>query len=139
MSPRNEKTYFLHMRKQRHRSAAASADLPLCFHFINSTCTIIRIFKPLAICRGCTAWFVSDLVGNPKDRLSHDAAQCYFFVFSSLCCYQCFAVDLRLCFFAYAKSRFSHDEAQLCHFMHLDMNNSYCINNQRQELSPHPV
>ena len=69
----NEKTYFLQMRKQRHRSAAA--DLPFCFHFINSTCTIIQIFKPLTIFRGCTAWFVSDLVRNPKDRLSHDAAQ----------------------------------------------------------------
>ena len=27
---------------------------------------------PQAIC-GCTAWFVSDLVKNPKDRFSRDA------------------------------------------------------------------
>ena len=31
-------------------------------------------FKPLAILFGCTAPFVSDLVGNPEDRFSHDAA-----------------------------------------------------------------
>ena len=31
-------------------------------------------FKPLAIFRGCTARFVSDLVGNPEDRFSHNEA-----------------------------------------------------------------
>ena len=34
----------------------------------------IRNFKPLAILCGCTAWFVSDLVGNPEDRFSHNEA-----------------------------------------------------------------
>ena len=29
-------------------------------------------FKPLAIFCDCTVWFVSDLVGNPEDRFSHD-------------------------------------------------------------------
>ena len=33
-----------------------------------------RNFKPLAIFRGCTARFVSDLVGNPEDRFSHNEA-----------------------------------------------------------------
>ena len=28
-------------------------------------------FKPLAIFCNCTAWFVSDAFGNPKDRFSH--------------------------------------------------------------------
>ena len=28
----------------------------------------------IAIFCGCTAWFVSDLVGNPEDRFSHDLA-----------------------------------------------------------------
>ena len=31
--------------------------------------------KPLAILCCCTARFVSDLVGNPQDKVSHDAAQ----------------------------------------------------------------
>ena len=31
-------------------------------------------FKPLAIFCGCTARFVSDLVGNPENRFSHDEA-----------------------------------------------------------------
>ena len=31
-------------------------------------------FKALAIFCGCTAWFVSDLVSNPKDRFSQDTA-----------------------------------------------------------------
>ena len=33
-----------------------------------------RNFKPQAIFCGCTAWFVSDLVGNPEDRFSHNEA-----------------------------------------------------------------
>ena len=39
-------------------------------------------FKPLAIFRGYTGWFVSDLVRNPKDRSSHDAAHRFFFAFA---------------------------------------------------------
>ena len=35
---------------------------------------LIQNFKPLTIFCGCTALFVSELVGNPKDRFSHDAA-----------------------------------------------------------------
>ena len=31
-------------------------------------------FKPLAILCGCTARFLSDLVGNPEDRFSHNEA-----------------------------------------------------------------
>ena len=37
----------------------------------------MQYFKPLAILCGCTARFVSDLVGNPEDRFSHNEA--YFF------------------------------------------------------------
>ena len=36
------------------------------FYFLN--------FKPLVIFCGCTARFVSDLVGNPEDRFSHNEA-----------------------------------------------------------------
>ena len=32
-------------------------------------------FKPLAILSGCTAWFVSDLVGNPEDWFSHNKGE----------------------------------------------------------------
>ena len=54
------------------------ADQRLCFRYTDST--IPRIFKceisfkPLAIFCGCTARFVSDLVGNTEDRFSHDEA-----------------------------------------------------------------
>ena len=44
--------------------------------YINQNC------QPLAIFCGCTARFVSDLVGNPEDRFSHNEAQIpvvYFF------------------------------------------------------------
>ena len=34
-----------------------------------------RDFKPLTSFRGCTAWFVSDMVRNPEERFSHGAAQ----------------------------------------------------------------
>ena len=34
----------------------------------------IRNFMPLDIFSGCTARFVSDLVGNPEDRFSHNEA-----------------------------------------------------------------
>ena len=35
----------------------------------------MRNVKPLTILCGCTARFVSDLVGNPEDRFSHNEAQ----------------------------------------------------------------
>ena len=34
----------------------------------------IRNFKPLVIFCECTDLFVLDMVGNPKDRISHDTA-----------------------------------------------------------------
>ena len=54
-------------------SGNREADHRLCFRYIDST--IIRIFKLLDIFCSCTAWFVSDLVGNPEDRFSHNEAQ----------------------------------------------------------------
>ena len=48
------------------------ADQRLCFRYTYST--IIRNFQPLAIFCGCTARFLSDLVGNPEDRFSHNEA-----------------------------------------------------------------
>ena len=63
------------------------ADQRLCFRYINSTIPFLsksEIFKPLAIFCGCAARFVSDLVGNPEDRFSHNeahiiVAKCYVF------------------------------------------------------------
>ena len=49
----------------------------LCFRYTDSAIPLLpkyEIFNPLAILCGCTAWFVSDLVGNPEDRFSHNEA-----------------------------------------------------------------
>ena len=58
------------------------ADQRLCFHYIDSTIPQIskseRNFKLLTIFCGCTARFVSDLVGNPEDRFSHKEAHMQF-------------------------------------------------------------
>ena len=53
----------------------SEADQRLCFRYTDSTISLllikIRNFKPPAIFCGCTARFMSDLVGNPEDRFSH--------------------------------------------------------------------
>ena len=52
-------------------------DQRLCFRYLDSTIPLLsksKNFKPLAIFRGCKAWFVSDLVGNPEDRFSQNEA-----------------------------------------------------------------
>ena len=41
------------------------ADQRLCFRYTDSTIPLLPKLKPLAIFCGCTALFVSDLVGNP--------------------------------------------------------------------------
>ena len=53
------------------------ADQRLCFRYLGSTIPLLpkyEIFKPLAIFSDRTAGFVSDLVGNPEDRFSHNKA-----------------------------------------------------------------
>ena len=57
-----------------------AADQRLCFRYTDRTIplliyTLIRIFKPLVISCGCTARFMSDLVGNPEDWFSHNESQ----------------------------------------------------------------
>ena len=52
-------------------------DQRLCFRNTDSAIPLlpkIRNFKHLAIFCDCIARFVSDLVGNPKDRFSHNEA-----------------------------------------------------------------
>ena len=48
------------------------ADQRLCFRHTDSAIPLLS--KSLAIFYGCTARFVSDLVGNPEDRFSHNEA-----------------------------------------------------------------
>ena len=53
-------------------------DQRLCFLYIDSTMPLlpkIGSFNSLAIVCGCTAGFVSGLVGNPEDRFSCVTAQ----------------------------------------------------------------
>ena len=73
--PRHEKTGFLHMRKQRRRSVRGNreADQRLCFHYKDSTIPLLPTSENSSC--GCTDQFVSDLVGNPEDRFSHNEAQ----------------------------------------------------------------
>ena len=49
-------------------------DQRLCFGYTDSTNPQLPKSEPLAIFGGCTARFVSDLVGNPEDRFSHNEA-----------------------------------------------------------------
>ena len=70
---RREKTCFLNMGNQR-RSAA---DQRLCFRYTDRTILLLpksENLKHLAIFCGCTAQFVTDLVGNHEDRFSCETA-----------------------------------------------------------------
>ena len=49
------------------------ADQRLCFRYIDTTIPLHPIYE-ISIEDGCTARFVSDQVGNPEDRLSHNEA-----------------------------------------------------------------
>ena len=53
----------------------------LCFRYIDSAIPLLS--KLEAIFLGCTTRFVSDMVGNPKYRFSHGAAQmiCYLSIY----------------------------------------------------------
>ena len=55
----------------------SEADQRLCFRYTDSTIPLLpksEISSHLAIFYGCTARFVSDLVGNPEERFSHNEA-----------------------------------------------------------------
>ena len=49
-----------------------AANKCLCFCYISTS--KMRNFKPLTIFSDCTVRYLSDLVGNPEDRFSGDAA-----------------------------------------------------------------
>ena len=61
---------------QRQQCGNCAVDQRLCFHYIGSTIPLIpkSVFKSLAISCGCSARFVSDLVGNPEGWLCWNAA-----------------------------------------------------------------
>ena len=55
------------------------ADQRLCFRYLDSTILLLSkseissLFQVTIFCRSA-AWFVSDMVGNPVDRFSHNEA-----------------------------------------------------------------
>ena len=62
IEPLHKKTNKVLGQKQRCRSAPLFSLLG----YYNPSSTKIQNFKPLAIFCDCTAWFVSDLDGNPN-------------------------------------------------------------------------
>ena len=62
-----------------NKDAGHLADQHLCFRYTDSTIPLLSILNPKFQASShfcdCTAWFVSDLVENPKDRFSHNEAQ----------------------------------------------------------------
>ena len=50
-----------------------AADQHLCFPFIDSTIPLVPNYK-FQVSNHLLALFVSDLIGNPEDRFSHDRA-----------------------------------------------------------------
>ena len=60
--------------EKRRKSGNRAADQRLCFRYIDSvTIHLLPNMKFQAV-HGFTAQFVSDLVGNTKDRFSHEIA-----------------------------------------------------------------
>ena len=61
------------------------ADQRLCFRYTDSTTPLLsesEIFKSVAIFCDCPVRFVSDLVGNPEDRFSHNEALMFSLAFT---------------------------------------------------------
>ena len=75
-----ETRLFAYVKTKAQVSCAVTAQLISAFVFAKRIVqslyflNFIHNFKPLAILSGCTAWFVSDLVGNPEDWFSHTKA-----------------------------------------------------------------
>ena len=70
---------FAYAKTKTQISFAVTAKLISAFVFatriVQSLFFLSPKFQRLAIFCGCTARFVSDLVGNPEDRFSHNEAQ----------------------------------------------------------------
>ena len=69
---------FAYAKTKTQISFAVTAKLINAFVFATRIVQYLHFlkpnFKPLAILCGCTARFVSDLVGNPEDRFSQNEA-----------------------------------------------------------------
>ena len=76
---RNQAFCISENKKADSLRSNCAADQRLCFRYryYNPPTSLIQFFKPLAIFCCCTARFVSDLVGNPEDRFSHNQAHIY--------------------------------------------------------------
>ena len=81
IGPCHEKTVFLHMRKQRRRSATRllrafvfATPIVQSLYFLNPKFQASNNYH--GVCR-CIAQFVLDLVGYPKDRVSSNAAHTF--------------------------------------------------------------
>ena len=83
--PRCEKTGFCicEIKDADQLRGNRKADQRLCFRYTDSTIPLLR--NPLAIFCGCTARFVTDLVGNPEDRFSHNEAHIETMGFTGVC------------------------------------------------------
>ena len=60
--------------KGANQLRSCGVDQRLCFLYINSAIPLLSRSEISSLFRGCTARFVSDLVGNPEDRFSRDGA-----------------------------------------------------------------
>ena len=88
-----ENRIFANAKTKTQISFAVTAKLISAFVFatriVQSLFFLNTKFQALAIFCGCTAWFVSDLVGNPEDRFSHVVAHLVnwdkFYQFSIKC------------------------------------------------------
>ena len=78
--PRHVKICFLHMGKTKtQRSFVFATWIVQSLYFLN------RNFEPVVIFFGCTVRFVSDLLENPEDRLSHDVPHYHKPRFEKIC------------------------------------------------------
>ena len=73
------KTIFAYVKTKTQISFMVTGKLISTFVFATRTVQVQSLYflnpKFLAIFCGCTAWFVSDLVGNPEDQFSRNEAQ----------------------------------------------------------------
>ena len=80
LEPHHEKTWFLHMGKQKPQiSCEVTAQLISAFVFSTQLAQLLyfinlKFHASIAIFCGCTALFMSHLVGNLKDKFCRDSA-----------------------------------------------------------------
>ena len=72
--PRHKKPrFFAYAKLKADQLSTCRSDQHLCFHYTDNAVPIllnVQNFKLLALFCGGTGWFMTDLVGNPKDGFS---------------------------------------------------------------------